>query len=148
MSEAIAKSPAHSRAGLKRVLELPSVYAVFKELISPSHRRQAFVDEFIPTQPGARVLDVGCGGGWVLQYLPTSVDYVGYDLTRLCSQCSGALWGARPFFCADITCGGAPEMEGEFDVVIALGLLHHLPMGKPFNFASVSTPISSPGGDS
>lgn len=127
MSEMVADSRAHSRAGFKRVLELPGVYALFKELISPSSGRQAFVDEFVPVFPGARLLDIGCGGGWVLEHLPSSVEYVGYDLNPQYVRSAQERFGPRGrFFCADITSGGAPQVEGEFNVILALGLLHHL----------------------
>lgn len=127
MSEVTGNSRAHSRAGIKRVLELPGVYALFQKLVSPSSGRQAFVDEFIPSFPGGRMLDIGCGGGWVLEHLPAGVDYVGYDLNPDYVRSAQERFGARGrFFCADITSDGAPQVEGEFDVILALGLLHHL----------------------
>jgi len=119
---------AHHRSGIRRVLESAWVYAAFKALVQPRAAQRRFVEDFIPLTANARVLDVGCGTGWLLEYLPDGIQYVGYDLNRKYIRAAEEKYGNRgTFFCADITEQPAKPGNGEaFDVVLALGLLHHL----------------------
>jgi SAM-dependent methyltransferase len=126
--EPIVEERAHRRSGIRKVLEWAWVYAAFKALVQPPSAQRTFVEEFVPVKPGSRLLDIGCGTGWILDYLPRSVEYVGYDLNPKYIASAEARYGDRAkFFCADISDTSAPRIEGEsFDVVLALGLIHHL----------------------
>lgn len=73
-----------------------------------------------------RVLDVGCGTGWLAAGLrragPATV--VGLDLSAgMLARARAA--GAGPLLQADA--GRLPFRDGAFDVVAARGVLHHLP---------------------
>lgn len=128
MSQATAVHHAHHSSGIRRLLELPGVYALFKELLGSDESRRRFVEEFIPAFPGAHVLDIGCGTGWVFEHLPRPVHYVGYDLNgKYIAGAKQRFGDEARFFCADITSDAAPRLEsGSFDIALALGLLHHL----------------------
>lgn len=119
---------AHQRRGIRKVLELAWVYAAFKAFVQPLAAQRAFVAEFVPARAGAHILDIGCGTGWILDFLPAGLRYVGYDLNPKYIESAQERHGSRAtFFCADITSQSVPRIEGEgFDIVLALGLLHHL----------------------
>lgn len=127
-SENTAAARAHQRGGIRKVLELAWVYAAFKAFVQPLAAQRAFVSEFVPARAGSRILDIGCGTGWILDFLPPDIHYVGYDLNPKYIESAQERYGKHAtFFCADITSQSVPRIEGEgFDIVLALGLLHHL----------------------
>jgi SAM-dependent methyltransferase len=84
-----------------------------------------FAERYVRAQPGQRVLDIGCGTGILLGYLP-AVEYVGFDPSDdyITSAQARPVRGAR-FFVGDVN-DIDPASLGRFDVVVALGVLHHL----------------------
>jgi cyclopropane fatty-acyl-phospholipid synthase-like methyltransferase len=77
-----------------------------------------------PTE-GDRILDIGCGTGDILDHLPP-VDYTGFDLSDDYVRAARARYGNRGAFRqADVLDADLSD-EPPFDVVIAMGILHHL----------------------
>ena len=62
--------------GIKDVLAAPWVYELHQYLIRGNAYAPEFVSRYIKAKPGDRVLDIGCGTGVMLHYLP-EVEYVG-----------------------------------------------------------------------
>ena len=77
-------------------------------------------------EPGARILDVGCGKGFLLYAFTRAVpgvDVSGIDISAY------ALEHAKPEIRHQLTLGNAtrlPYDDGEFDFVLSLGMLHNL----------------------
>jgi SAM-dependent methyltransferase len=111
--------------GLRAMLSHPIVYTAFQNIMGTSLGYQRLVSEYIRPKPGMRVLDIGCGPAAVLEYLP-KVEYYGFDISesyitsaqkRFCKQ--------GHFICGPLTVGTLSSMP-TFDLVLGLGLLHHL----------------------
>ena len=116
----------HVRTGLRKILELSSVFAVFQNLVGGHRARSRLVTEFINPSSDAKILDIGCGVGAILNYLPGSVQYVGYDLNpRYITSAQKKYKDRGQFFCARVT-DAAHKHIGEFDIVLAIAILHHL----------------------
>ncbi len=128
LSESGIQPRAHSRSGIRRILEFPWIYAALHSLLRSPAAREAFVKDFVPVPPGSRLLDIGCGPAWILDFLPHNLHYVGYDINPRYVTTAQQRYGDRAtFFCADIAEQLPPPAEGaRFDFVLALGLLHHL----------------------
>jgi len=104
-------------------LGLPFVYRLWVELIG--QRRDRYVNDFVQPRPGQRILDIGCGTGEVLEYLP-EVDYVGIDHNPKYIEHAKTRYGKRGSFrCEDISDVVLSEPES-YDIVMANGLLHHI----------------------
>jgi len=116
----------HRTAGLYRLLELPRIYEGLQKLLGAQTARTRFVEEFVRPFAGARVLDVGCGTGALLEYLPAGVDYTGFDLNPAYIEAARTRHGERGrFFVARV--GGEIDIDAaRFDIVVAKALLHHL----------------------
>ncbi|MEA2559046.1 MAG: hypothetical protein QOH06_550 [Acidobacteriota bacterium] len=111
--------------GLYRLLERAGVYERFQRALGARTIRQHFVKEILRPFPGARVLDIGCGTGSLLDDLPADVHYTGYDFNPRYIADAERRHGSRGrFFVARV--GEEPPFEGGFDFAVAKGILHHL----------------------
>jgi SAM-dependent methyltransferase len=109
----------------RSLLSLPAVYSLFRRLVGRDGARSVYAREHLRLQPGQRVLDIGCGTGDILQFLPP-VDYVGYDISPRYIERARRRFGQRgEFHCGAV---GDALLPGacRYDLVIAHGLLHHL----------------------
>jgi SAM-dependent methyltransferase len=71
------------------------------------------------------VLDIGCGPGDILEYLP-DVAYVGIDLSPSYIEAARVRFGSRGrFICKPVEEMVVEEPES-FDIVMANGVVHHL----------------------
>jgi SAM-dependent methyltransferase len=112
-------------SGVRAVLSHPLVYKTFQKLMGPPTTRRNFVAEFIRPQAGMKILDIGCGPADILDYLP-AVDYHGFDIsTAYIENAQNRFDGRGQFTCKLLEQGDLAALP-KFDVVLALGLLHHL----------------------
>ncbi len=103
----------------------PGAYDVFQCLLGRRSAGGIFVREHLRPKDGERLLDLGCGTGKILEFLP-STDYWGLDLDEGRIASARAVYGERAhFFHADLRDEPWP-VEGAFDRVMAVGVLHHL----------------------
>ncbi len=112
---------------LRTGLDFAIAYAALQRLLGGHAARQRVVAEFIRAKAGARTLDLGCGPGTLLAYLPADVTYVGVDSNPGYVAAAQRRYGSRArFFCATAAEAPAEATAGGFDLVLAMGLLHHL----------------------
>jgi 2-polyprenyl-3-methyl-5-hydroxy-6-metoxy-1,4-benzoquinol methylase len=111
--------------GIRTILSRPVVYSFFQMLMGAHRTRQNFVTNWIRPFAGMKILDVGCGPADILAYLP-DVEYWGFDISESYIQQAKTRFGQRAQF-------NRKQLQFEdlvslpkFDVILALGLLHHL----------------------
>lgn len=113
-----------STAGLYFFLRLGFVYELSQRCVRSWNSRQRFVESILRPQKGDRILDIGCGIGSILEHLP-EVDYIGVDANEHYIAMARRKFGSRGNF----KVGDAGQLERmpqeEFDLVIALGVMHH-----------------------
>lgn len=80
--------------------------------------------EFQVVKP-KRILDFGCGGGWLSRVLfPYECEVVGIDVSR--SLISGAKRAVPTVYFIVGDCMNLPFRDGTFDAVISIAALHHV----------------------
>ena len=114
-------------SGLKRALRAPLVYELFQRSLGAHRMRRWLAEEAWRCSPQAKVVDVGCGPGDVLNYLPKGIDYYGLDISPEYIARARHSFGNRGRFfvgTADTLIHTA-ELQGS-DLILCTGLLHHL----------------------
>lgn len=112
-------------SGVRAVLSHPLVYKTFQRLMGPPTTRRNFVAKFIRPQANMKVLDIGCGPADILDDLP-AVDYYGFDISLAYIESAQSRFAGRGRFTCKLLEQSDLASLPKFDVVLALGLLHHL----------------------
>jgi SAM-dependent methyltransferase len=86
------------RGGIYFLLTLPSVSRLFRTIVLGDGFR-VYLSEYVRPVPGEKVLDIGCGPGEILEYLP-AVDYVGFDINPKYVEAVQKRFGGRGRFFA------------------------------------------------
>ena len=107
------------------LLGIPSIYRFFQGVVGrdKGHLRVA---QLLAIQPGEKVLDIGCGTADILQHLPDGIDYRGFDTSEAYIAAARARFGNRGSFSVQTVPLDPSALPRQMDVVIALGVLHHL----------------------
>lgn len=127
------------------LLEFPSIYRLFWNLVGGPHRNAVLIDEYVRPKAGDRVLDIGCGPATIIPYMPP-VEYTGFDVSQKYIHAARASFGDRGTF----TCGGVSTYHlaqyAYFDVALAIGVLHHLDDEETLRLFHLARAALKPGG--
>src|SRR5438105_2621411 len=113
----------------REALQYPQVYALSQWLWYRPGQQRRYVREWIRPRPGDHILDIGCGPARVLDWL-TDVDYVGYDPSPRYIADAVRRYGSRGHFHSGYLGKIGEEEKQRFDIVLASGVLHHIPDGE------------------
>jgi cyclopropane fatty-acyl-phospholipid synthase-like methyltransferase len=132
--------------GLRSVLSNPTVYRLFGQMIrKTSGGRTAFLREYVRPKTGDRLLDIGCGPGDIVQYLP-EVEYVGFDSSQEYINSAQDRYGDRATFICKQVSTKTLEEQSSFDLVTAMGILHHLDEAEALQLFQLAQGALKPGG--
>ncbi len=117
----------HSARGLHALLNNPRIYDLCQRIMGGHAALSLFVREYVRPFPGCKILDIGCGTGVLLEHLGDAV-YYGFDLNESYIETAKTRYGERGrFYCRLVENTDDDALQGmEFDIVVALGVLHHL----------------------
>jgi SAM-dependent methyltransferase len=111
---------------LSSILNFSAGYRVFRWLIGGQSAWTTYLNEYVKPVPGEKILDIGCGPGDVLNYLP-EVNYTGLDISADYIHSARRRFGSRGrFLCDNAGLFSIQDEEGSFDLVLAMGVIHHL----------------------
>ena len=109
---------------IRSVLAKPWAYQLFFNAIGAPGRSRILVRDYIRPKPGDRILEIGCGPGTIVPYLPES-EYVGFDVSPEYIAQARKRFPRAKFICERVSQYTLPQRE-YFDIVLALGIVHHL----------------------
>ena len=132
---------------LRSILKKPLIYRLLKSTIASERSRRDFVRNYICPKDGDRVLDIGCGPADILDFLP-AVDYIGFDANPKYIQEAMERYKDRgTFFCEVVSQVSLPiDYYAYFDIVLAIGVLHHLNDAEALDLLRLAHIALKPGG--
>jgi 2-polyprenyl-3-methyl-5-hydroxy-6-metoxy-1,4-benzoquinol methylase len=131
--------------GLYAALNIPALFTGFHRLVVRGDARRILVDSYIKPQAGDRLLDIGCGPASMLPYL-NDVIYTGLDLERNFIELARAEYGERATFIHARAQDLVQRLFSEFDIAIAIGILHHLDDEEARELFRAAEKLLKPGG--
>lgn len=130
---------------IKDILAQAGVYSLFARTIGATRGRRRYVERCVRPRPGDRILDIGCGPADILEALP-EVEYHGFDLSRDYIAAAQKKFGKRGQFHVEPVNASLVERYAGFDLVLATGVLHHLPDAEARDLFRVAHSALKPGG--
>lgn len=109
---------------IRSVLAVPVAYQLWWKVIGGPAWARVLVNEYIQPSVGARILEIGCGPGIIVRYLPQA-EYLGFDLSAQYIELAKRRYPQAQFVCERVS-QFSLKKEQSFDVVLALGIVHHL----------------------
>lgn len=111
---------------IRSIFGVPIVYDAFQDFIGANELKRRFLATYIPSGKRLRLLEVGCGPGRNLDYLPDTIDYTGCDLSAKYIEHAKKRYAHRAqFYCLSVADLGNLDLDN-FDIVMSIGTLHHL----------------------
>jgi cyclopropane fatty-acyl-phospholipid synthase-like methyltransferase len=130
---------------LRALLNYAAVYRAFASIVGGTRSRTHFSDAFVRAKDGDRILDLGCGTADILSYLP-DVEYIGLDSNPAYIENATQRWDVKgTFICAPVT-QAAAQLGTAFDIVLAIGVIHHLNDEEASELFRVASLALRPGG--
>ena len=132
------------RRGLWSTLRSAAIYSKLQNILGAERARQIIVANHIHPTARSRVLDVGCGPCDFLPHLG-DVIYTGVDHSEAYIEAARSRFGASgTFVCGDIT--DLALAHQQFDIVMAIGVLHHLDDPSVSKLMGHISQVLGPGG--
>jgi SAM-dependent methyltransferase len=130
---------------IRPILDRPFFYEFYHLLIGANYRSRVLVAEYIRPTPQDRILDIGCGPGNMLPFLP-ECHYTGFDANESYIKSARERYGHRGEFVCERVSHHSVQQFSAFDVVLALGLIHHLDDSEAKDLFRLGYTALKPGG--
>jgi SAM-dependent methyltransferase len=126
-------------------LSHPRAYLWLQRALGADRLRRLCLDRFAKLKPGERILDLGCGPGYIRDFMPP-VDYVGFDTEqRYIDYARQRYAGLGEFHCEVFTQQHVDTLA-PFDAILLLGVLHHLDDSTASDLMRLLSSCLKPGG--
>jgi len=133
-------------SAVHRALSLAPVYRGFQLLFGADRARRRHVAAHIRPSPGDFVVDLGCGPGDILDYLP-KVRYLGFDMNPAYIEAASARYGDNgEFRVSSVNGAELAELFGQADIVMANGVVHHLDDWEAMRLFELAASLLKPDG--
>jgi SAM-dependent methyltransferase len=109
---------------VKKLLKYSNLYNFSMNIMGSKKSRKIFINDYVLLSEHSRVLDLGCGPADILNFLTPFIDYTGIDASSNYISAAKNKFPDQKFICTIFDSN--TKLDGKFDVVLAVGLIHHL----------------------
>lgn len=113
---------------LHSVLANPAAYQLWWTLVGGPGWAKILVNDYVRPKSAARILEIGCGPGNIAHYF-ANYEYVGVDLNSKYIEVAKQRFPKATFVCERVSQFSLADRRS-FDIVLAIGILHHLDDGE------------------
>jgi len=129
---------------IRSVLAIPAAYQLWWNLVGGPGWAKVLVNQYVQPTGGSRILEIGCGPGTIVQYLP-QCEYLGFDLSPKYIELAKKRFPKAHFVCERVSQFSLAKEE-KFDIVLALGIVHHLDDAEARQLFQIAHDALKPGG--
>lgn len=129
---------------IRSVLAVPVAYQLWWNMVGGPAWARVLVNEYIQPRVGAHILEIGCGPGTIVGYLPQA-EYLGFDLSAQYIELAKRRYPQAQFVCERVSQFSLVKQQS-FDVVLALGIVHHLDDAEARQLFQIAYDALRPGG--
>jgi len=136
-------------SGLKKPLTDSFIYTFFQNLLGTKKCQRWLADNVWKLRGGERVVDIGCGPGIMLDFLPNEVAYWGFDISETYITTARQRFGDKGEFLVGTAIdflNHYPDLVNTIDLINCLGLLHHVDDKDAINILEVAKCLLGPQG--
>jgi SAM-dependent methyltransferase len=126
------------------ILSHPFVYMAYQAVIGGIRARRLCMERVVRPGRGLSVLDIGCGPGYGIQYFDQP-DYHGYDVSEPYIRWARRMYPKGKFHALEFN-EQALATSPRMDVVLMMGLLHHLNDAEAVSLFQLVSRVLKPGG--
>ena len=130
---------------IRSVLAIPTAYQLWFNIVGGPARANVLLNQYVQPAVGARILEIGCGPGTIVRYLPPSSEYWGFDLSPKYIELAKKRFPKAHFVCERVSQFSLAK-EQRFDVVLAVGIVHHLDDAEAQQLFQIAHDALKPGG--
>ena len=127
------------------ILNISGIYSFCHRIVGGFLSLSIYVKEYVRPQVNDKILDIGCGPGDILRYLP-NVEYIGFDMSQQYIDSAKKRFGNRGTFLCNKVSKEAIRETSSFDIVLACGILHHLSEDEVLQLFELSRSVLKPEG--
>lgn len=131
---------------LRKFLSSPVIFDAFQKAVSRKDSYKTFISQYVRPHEGMAILDIGCGTGKMLDYLPSPITYRGYDISQEYIDYARKNYGGRASFVAGDAAQCFNEPAQTYDIAMMVGVLHHLDDATASGLLAKISPALKPGG--
>ena len=129
---------------LRALLAFPSLYNLWWKAVGGPSCAEVLVSEYIQPQRAGHILEIGCGPGTLAGYLQRS-QYVGFDISSKYVEMARKRFPRAQFICERVSRFAVAQQQS-FDIVLAIGIVHHLDDGEATQLFQIAHDALKPGG--
>ena len=111
---------------MRQVLSKPELYQLYQVAGGFFGARLKAFHDYVDFSNVRRVFDIGCGPGHIVQYMPDTVEYVGFDTEAGYIDFANRRFGKRGRFFAQPFDRSSAATFGVPDLILMNGVLHHM----------------------
>lgn len=131
---------------MKDTLQAPAIFDLYQGLVGENAAKRDFVRNRVRPFSGMRALDIGCGTGGIVSFLPDDCQVVGIDISEAYINVARLRFGSRAKFILGDASDPAINLGEQFDVAYAYGVFHHIPDDALTSLLEGVTARLKPGG--